>query len=84
MSRMQTINLYHVKEQGWEFIANYDVTQLHYEGPGNVPGASGTPYGWAPRTQGKTSTVEITNSTHQGAAQADEQPLTAQAQPQQS
>ncbi|KAG8912531.1 hypothetical protein FRC01_005061, partial [Tulasnella sp. 417] len=45
-----TINLYHVKENGWEFIANYDVTKLHYEGPGDVPGATGGPYGYDIRT----------------------------------
>jgi 20S proteasome subunit beta 5 len=26
-----TVNVYHVKEQGWEFIGNYDVNELHYE-----------------------------------------------------
>lgn len=25
-----TVNLYHVKEQGWEFIKNYDFNELHY------------------------------------------------------
>ena len=25
-----TINLYHVKKEGWEFIGNFDVTELHY------------------------------------------------------
>lgn len=25
-----TINVYHVKREGWEFIGNYDVNQLHY------------------------------------------------------
>ncbi|KAG8948295.1 Proteasome subunit beta type-5 [Tulasnella sp. 424] len=45
-----TINLYHVKENGWEFIGNYDVTKLHYEGPGDVPGATGGAYGYDIRT----------------------------------
>ncbi|KAI3641497.1 hypothetical protein MIR68_000627 [Amoeboaphelidium protococcarum] len=26
-----TINLYHVKAEGWEFIGNYDVNELHYQ-----------------------------------------------------
>lgn len=30
--------------------ANYDVTKLHYEGPGDVPGATGGPYGYDIRT----------------------------------
>lgn len=68
-----TINLYHVKENGWEFIGafafqriamfvrrlahpqfplsgNYDITKLHYEGPGDVPGATGGAYGYDIRT----------------------------------
>lgn len=60
-----TVNLYHVRETGWEFIGmypacttcsfadgssgNYDVTKLHYEGPGNVPGATGGGYGYEAR-----------------------------------
>ncbi|KIJ44762.1 hypothetical protein M422DRAFT_75279, partial [Sphaerobolus stellatus SS14] len=27
-------NLYQVKEDGWEFIGNYDLSKLHFEGPG--------------------------------------------------
>lgn len=23
--------VYHVKQEGWEFIGNYDVNELHYE-----------------------------------------------------
>ncbi|CAE6441677.1 hypothetical protein ACGC1H_004266 [Rhizoctonia solani] len=46
-----SINLYHVKEDGWEFIDNYDVTKMHYEGPGQVPGAVGGGYGYDVRTQ---------------------------------
>ena len=63
-----TVNLYHVKEQGWEFIGmfigmelhentclfcrsgNYDVSKLHYEGPGDVPGSTGGGYGYDIRT----------------------------------
>jgi 20S proteasome subunit beta 5 len=26
-----SINVYHVKKEGWEFIGNYDVNTLHYE-----------------------------------------------------
>ncbi|OBZ69155.1 Proteasome subunit beta type-5 [Grifola frondosa] len=33
-----TINLYHVKEDGWKFIGNYDVSEMHYNGPKNIPG----------------------------------------------
>ena len=28
------------------FVDNYDVSKLHYEGPGNVPGALGGGYGY--------------------------------------
>ncbi|KAN0063848.1 Proteasome subunit beta type-5 [Thecaphora frezii] len=49
-----TINLYHVKEEGWEFIANYDVTELHYEGAGDAAGG----YGWEVRTKGLSSKTE--------------------------
>jgi 20S proteasome subunit beta 5 len=67
-----TVNLYHVKEDGWEFIGkilftssllipkahdsrstgNYDVTKLHYDGPGAVAGAPGGGYGYEIRTEG--------------------------------
>ncbi|EJU05281.1 proteasome-domain-containing protein [Dacryopinax primogenitus] len=50
-----TINLYHVKEQGWEFLGNYDVTKMHYDGPGNVPGATGGGYGYEVRTAGRSA-----------------------------
>lgn len=33
-------------------IGNYDVTKLHYEGPGAVPGATGSGYGYSVRTEG--------------------------------
>ncbi|KAG8733713.1 Proteasome subunit beta type-5 [Ceratobasidium sp. 423] len=46
-----TINLYHVREHGWEFIDNYDITKLHYDGPGQVPGAVAGGYGYDVRTQ---------------------------------
>jgi 20S proteasome subunit beta 5 len=34
---------------------NYDITKLHYEGPGNVPGATGGGYGYSVRTEGLTA-----------------------------
>jgi len=46
-------NLYHVKEEGWQFIGNYDITKLHYDGPGEVPGNG---YGYDIRVEGQTST----------------------------
>ncbi|EPQ27959.1 uncharacterized protein PFL1_04286 [Pseudozyma flocculosa PF-1] len=82
-----TINLYHVKEHGWEFIDNYDVTKLHYDGPGNVPGAPGGGYGWDVRTAGLSSKLEARPGqevSDQGGRRADEQPLTAQIRPQQA
>lgn len=36
-------------------LGNYDVTKLHYEGPGNVPGATGGGYGYSIRTEGISS-----------------------------
>ncbi len=58
LAPLQTINLYHVKEHGWEFIANYDAAELHHNGPGDVPGAPGGPYGWDRRNEGKSSKDE--------------------------
>ncbi|THH05327.1 hypothetical protein EW146_g9933 [Bondarzewia mesenterica] len=49
-----TCNLYHVKEDGWKFIGNYDITTLHYDGPGDVPGATGGGYGYEVRTGGRS------------------------------
>ncbi|KAG8834386.1 Proteasome subunit beta type-5 [Serendipita sp. 400] len=46
-----TINLYHVRETGWEFIGNYDITKMHYEGPGNLPGAPAGGYGYEERVK---------------------------------
>jgi 20S proteasome subunit beta 5 len=78
-----TCNLYHVKEDGWQFIGtclrlsfggftllgvyahhmwsililfavivgNYDITTMHYDGPGAVPGAPGGGYGYDTRTE---------------------------------
>jgi len=47
-----TCNLYHVKEDGWKFIGNYDLSKLHYDGPNNIPGAG---YGYDVRIAGRTS-----------------------------
>ncbi|KAG6916600.1 Proteasome subunit beta type-5 [Tephrocybe rancida] len=49
-------NLYHVRENGWEFIGNYDIAKMHYDGPGNVPGAPGGGYGYDVRVEGHSST----------------------------
>lgn len=38
------------------FLGNYDVSTLYYDGPGDVPGASGGGYGYAIRTEGRTAT----------------------------
>ncbi|KAH8102184.1 proteasome component pts1 [Cristinia sonorae] len=45
-----TINLYHVKEDGWKFIGNYDVNQMHYDGPNGNDG-----YGYDLRVAGRSS-----------------------------
>ncbi|CCF49354.1 hypothetical protein NDA11_006049 [Ustilago hordei] len=83
-----TVNLYHVRENGWEFIANYDVSKLHYDGPGdNVPGAPGGGYGWEVRTKGLSSKLEAQpgqSVSGQGGRFADEQPLAAQVRPEQA
>ncbi|KAF5357760.1 hypothetical protein D9756_001327 [Leucocoprinus leucothites] len=50
-----TCNLYHVKEDGWKFIGNYDVSTMYYDGPGDVPGAPGGGYGYAIRTEGRSA-----------------------------
>jgi 20S proteasome subunit beta 5 len=72
-----TCNLYHVKEDGWQFIGtschvgflgaeravefflsfsgNYDISKMHYDGPGDVPGAPGGGYGYDIRVEGKSS-----------------------------
>ncbi|KAJ3541356.1 hypothetical protein NMY22_g3919 [Coprinellus aureogranulatus] len=50
-----TVNLYHVKEHGWEFIGNYDINKLHYDGPGNVAGSPGHGYGYDIRVEGLSS-----------------------------
>ena len=32
-------------------IGNYDITKMHYDGPGEVPGAPGGGYGYDTRTE---------------------------------
>ncbi|KAI0086196.1 20S proteasome subunit [Irpex rosettiformis] len=44
-----SINLYHIQENGWKFIGNYDMSKMHYEGP------DGIGYGYELRVQGKSS-----------------------------
>ncbi|KAF8891282.1 N-terminal nucleophile aminohydrolase [Infundibulicybe gibba] len=51
-----TCNLYHVQEDGWHFIGNYDIAKMHYDGPGDVPGAPGGGYGYDIRVEGRSST----------------------------
>ena len=57
---------------------------VHYDGPGDVPGAPGGGYGWAVRTEGLSSKLEATagqQEAGQAGALADAQPLSAQVQP---
>lgn len=42
------------ESQRYGQIGNYDVTKLHYEGPGSIPGAPGGGYGYAVRTEGRS------------------------------
>ncbi|KAH7916283.1 N-terminal nucleophile aminohydrolase [Hygrophoropsis aurantiaca] len=42
-------NLYHVKESGWIFIGNYDLSELHYYGGGEGTGG----YGYEVRMEGQ-------------------------------
>lgn len=53
-----SVNLYHVRENGWEFINNYIVQDLHYNGAGAALGSDGKPYGYEVTNEGKTSTLE--------------------------
>jgi len=36
-------------------IGNYDISKLHYDGPGDVPGAPGGGYGYDVRVEGLSS-----------------------------
>ncbi|KAI0718312.1 N-terminal nucleophile aminohydrolase [Fomitopsis betulina] len=45
-----TINIYHVQQDGWKFIGNYDVSEMHYNGPTGTEG-----YGYGIRTEGRSS-----------------------------
>ncbi|KAH7923588.1 N-terminal nucleophile aminohydrolase [Leucogyrophana mollusca] len=42
-------NLYHMKEDGWKFIGNYDLSELHYQG------VEGKGYGYEIRVEGRSS-----------------------------
>ncbi|KAJ7910024.1 20S proteasome subunit [Mycena leptocephala] len=48
-------NLYHIEEAGWRFVGNYDISTMHYEGPGDVPGSLGAAYGYNIRVAGRSS-----------------------------
>ena len=37
------------------FLGNYDVSKMHYDGPGNVPGAPAGGYGYDIRVEGLSS-----------------------------
>ncbi|KAG6856465.1 Proteasome subunit beta type-5 [Tephrocybe sp. NHM501043] len=37
------------------FSGNYDIAKMHYDGPGNVPGAPGGGYGYDVRVEGRNS-----------------------------
>jgi hypothetical protein len=39
------------------FSGNYDISKLHYDGPGAVPGAPGGGYGYDVRTGNRFSTL---------------------------
>ncbi|KIJ26736.1 hypothetical protein M422DRAFT_216150, partial [Sphaerobolus stellatus SS14] len=47
-------NLYQVKEDGWEFIGNYDLSKLHFEGPG---GEMSKGYGYEERIRRSNRSV---------------------------
>ncbi|KAJ6550109.1 nucleophile aminohydrolase [Mycena capillaripes] len=49
-------NLYHIKESRWRFIGNYDISTMHYEGSGDVPGSADIAYGYDIRVAGRSST----------------------------
>jgi 20S proteasome subunit beta 5 len=38
-----------------KWTGNYDISKMHYEGPGDVPGATGGGYGYDIRVKGKSS-----------------------------
>lgn len=39
------------------YAGNYDVTKMHYEGPGDIPGAPGMGYGYEVRTNPEACVV---------------------------
>lgn len=77
-------NLYHVKEHGWTYLGktqrwrfymvadafsgNYDISKLHYDGPGDVPGSAGHGYGYSERTAGLSSANDPAPSTENAPA----------------
>ena len=44
-------------------LGNYDVTKLHYDGPGQVPGAPSGGYGYDIRTEGLSASDRPAAST---------------------
>ncbi|KAJ7477381.1 N-terminal nucleophile aminohydrolase [Mycena latifolia] len=48
-------NLYHIEKDGWRFVGGYDISTMHYEGPGDVLGAQGGGYGYDLRVAGRSS-----------------------------
>ncbi|WFD32479.1 proteasome endopeptidase complex [Malassezia sp. CBS 17886] len=56
-----TINLFHMGQEGWTFIGNYDVMNLHYDGVDQAIAAPGVPsggYGYSVRTAGLSSKAD--------------------------
>jgi hypothetical protein len=37
------------------FLGNYDISTMHYDGPGDVPGGPGKGYGYDIRVEGRSS-----------------------------
>lgn len=37
------------------YPGNYDITKMHYDGPGDVPGSDGVGYGYDVRVEGRSS-----------------------------
>jgi hypothetical protein len=44
------------------FAGNYDVSKMHYDGPGDVPGAPGGGYGYDVRIEEQTSAAPVTTA----------------------
>ncbi|WFD44153.1 proteasome endopeptidase complex [Malassezia psittaci] len=60
-----TINLFHMDREGWKFIGNYDVMNLHYDGvpdtPANAPQGG---FGYDVRTAGLSSKADDSQTDH--------------------